>query len=169
MLTAYPEGSNTRFNLLTELTFKGLVPQSRGNIYKLLAMHANGTLNLNEDWKRRGQLKRLAATDVSEVAADLESHGVKSVGEDELILYIHNNNKKRIEENSCVPLTAAVYEPSITTLNNYKALVVASHNNISTSNTAVSKSNTWFTSESSLISAMALLLITAATHYMITE
>ena len=51
MLAAYSEGSKTGYTLVNELTSKKLVPQSCSSIYKLLALYAEGTLNLEEDWK----------------------------------------------------------------------------------------------------------------------
>ena len=62
-------------------------------------MYLKGTLNLDKSWKERGQPKLLTATNISEVAVDLQVNGSKSVGEKELVQMIHKKKKKRIEDN----------------------------------------------------------------------
>ena len=141
MLASYPEGSKTRSALVTELTSKGLVPQSRSSIYRLLASYAAGNLNLDEDWKTKGQPKLFSDVDICEVIKDLETHSSKSMGENELVEHIRDKKKKQIEQNGFVPLSTTNYKPSLTSINKYKCLIVAQSKTISTSNTAVSKSN----------------------------
>ena len=57
---------------------------------------------------------------------------------------------------------------SKSTVSNYKAKV-ASQKNVSICNTVVSKTRTRYTAENSLISAMALLCVVAASHYFICD
>ena len=65
-------------------------------------------------------------------------------------------------------MQAIDYVPSETSLRNYKALLYCTQPNISIKATSISKTNSRYTAENSLISAMAFALVVATTHYMIT-
>ncbi len=64
---------------------QNLVPQSCGNIYKLIAQYKDGSLNLDEPWKKKGATKLLSAVDLNELSTDIETYNGKSVGEGELV------------------------------------------------------------------------------------
>ena len=96
MLAAYPYGSKTRLMPVTKLALKGSVLQSQGTIYKLLTIYTKESLNLYEEWKAKFKLKLLTA-DTSDVVADLDSHGSKSVGYSDLIEMIHKKKTYKLK------------------------------------------------------------------------
>ena len=63
-----------------------------------------------------------------------------------------------------VPITKLDMTPSWTILSNYSA-VLGNTDGVSICNTATSKSRTRYTTENSLVSAMALFCVVTATHF----
>ena len=116
--------------------------------------HATKTINPSKDQR----LDRSLGHKINGRLLEIHGRGV-----------IREKKKKRVEENGFVPLRTDFYDPSRTTLNNYKALIVAKSDVITTSNTEIGKSNSRYISENSLISSVALLLVVSATHYIVVE
>ena len=86
--------------------------------------HAEGNLNLDEPWKIRGRAKLLSKEDIDNVTNDLEEFNASSVGEEDLIKVIRTTKKSKLESNGLIPLSATRFTPSVTTLNNYKVLIL---------------------------------------------
>ena len=72
--------------------------------------------------------------------------------------------KGNVIDQGRVPITKLDLEPSCQTLTNYTA-ILANTDGVSICNSAVAKSKTRYTAENSLISAMALICVVAATHF----
>ena len=53
IMDKYEDGSAVKSRLITQLTSQRLVPQSRSSIYRLIDQYKDGSLNLNEAWKKK--------------------------------------------------------------------------------------------------------------------
>ena len=132
MLSKFNDGSSERSALIDELTINGLVPQSRGSIFRLLKKHAKGELDIGEPWRKRGQPKLLTDNDIASVKEDLFRHSAKSIGDEDLIKKMRQSKKAKIEKANLVPLTIDNFNPSAMTLTNYKAMIISSCPNSTT-------------------------------------
>ena len=169
MLINYKTGSSTRAKIINHLIAKKLMPQTRQTVYRHLKEYRKDSSNATVNWQSIGRQQILDSSDINDVVKDLNEQGGKSIGNEELIGIIREKKQKKMEDQGHVPLSVTKYTPSATTLDNYKALIIAKNSSVTTSNYAVSKSNSRYTSENSLISSMALLLVIAATHYIVIE
>lgn len=103
--------------------------------------------------------------DVDEVVEVLAKKVGKSIGKKDVNNILVAHQKKRFEKKGFVALNIP-NKLNRTSINNYGA-VIASSNKISISKTAVDKSDARFTAENSLMSAVALLIVVAATHFVV--
>ena len=83
----------------------------------------------------------------------------------ELLSIIKDTRSKNIEVTGLVSI-CTTKNPSCTSVNNYKAVLVSQFS-VSITTTAISKTNNRYIAENSLISAMAFLIIVANTHFIL--
>ena len=102
--------------------------------------------------------------DITDIASQLNCISGSAMSTKDIQQKIHQAQPRSVSERGCIPLTKLDYHPHGTTLRNYAALI-SSKNNISITTSEISKTFTRYTSENSLISAMALLCVISATHY----
>lgn len=119
--------------------------------------------------EEKGAPKLLSNSEMNEISINLETYNGKSVGEDEIVKAITQKKKQRLEDAGIVPLSIVNYKPSDTTLRNYKCAMLVKHDNLSTTISTVSKTNTRYTAENSLMSTVAFAAVVASTHYVLAE
>ena len=81
----YEDGFSIKSNPITHFTNQKIIPQSRSNIYKLLTQYKDGSINLDDPWKKKGAPKLLKDNDIAEIGKDLETYNGKSIGYDDIL------------------------------------------------------------------------------------
>ena len=152
ILQRFDKNTPMRLQIIDKWVKEGLVPAKRAQIYSLLQKAKMGD-TISGPWKTRGRPRLLGETDLNG----------NTISTEEISKMIKDKTEKKIISDGHVPISQSV-EPHRTTLVNYKALLAATEG-ISIAKSFTHKSNTRFTAENSLISAMSFLVLVACTHY----
>ena len=163
ILSRMPKGSPNKSKLIDHLVKEKLVPIQRQGIYKLLKRHEEGVV-CKEEWKCAGRQKLLNEEDIVNISFDLNKCSGSTISTTEIAKKIEVIQKENVIAQGRVPITKGDMRPCKGTLINYQA-VIASMDNVSICTSVVPKTRTRYSAENSLISAMALVCVVAATHY----
>ena len=148
--------------LVKYLINKKLVPVQKTTIFRIIADSKNGK-EIKDDWNIRGRTPLINDKEFDHLKKGLTLYSGKTITSKDLKQKIKDIQLGRIRSKGCVPLQICA-DPSRTTISNYRALLAASEG-ISLCTSAISKTNTRYTAENSLISSMAFLCVVASTHY----
>ena len=152
----------SRNRLIKYLIENQLIPVNCAAAYRLLQRHKEGDIVRNE-WRKVGRNKMMDDTEVQKIVEDLTLFSGKTISNEEIKEQLKQAQVKRITEQGRVSLTNDK-DPCKATIINYKGLI-SSTNGVSMCTNTTSKTHTRYTTENSLIAAMALLCVIATTHY----
>ena len=167
ILSPFPENSKVRSKLIQDWMSTSLIPISKVGIYKLLQRYREGK-KIEDNWNRKGRKRLLDEDDIKEINDVLNKRSGLTIEKEEIVEKIKSSRNKRVTDDGLVPITKQDITVSNKSIINYRAMLAVS-SGISISTTSVTKTNTRYTAENSLISAMALLGVVAATHYFICD
>ena len=152
----------SRSRLASHLITNNLVPVQRTAIMRIIQDEENGKM-VKQSWNMRGRTPLLNDEEIHELKCELTMYSGKTFASSDLKEKIKDAQNRRVIAQGRVPLQLPS-DPSRASLCNYRALL-SSVEGVSLCTSAVSKTNTRFTAENSLISAMAFLCVVASTHY----
>ena len=163
ILSRLPKGSANRSNLINHFVQKKLVPISRDGIYKFMRKQEEGAV-LKEEWKLPGRHRLLTELDITTIKDDLKKRSGSTISKREIATKIESIQQQKVIAQGRVPITKHDMNPCKGTLINYQC-AIADSVGVSITTSIVPKTRTRYTAENSLISAMALVCVVAATHY----
>ena len=153
----------TRSLLINHAVETNLVPFKRLALYDFLNRAAEKK-NIRSQWKHVGRGRLLDDQHLDELHLELTKCNGLTIDKNDIKKKMQENQHKLVVENGCVPITKTSISPHHSTLANYQALLVC-REGVSICTSVTSKTQTRYSAENSLISAMALLCCVAATHY----
>ena len=132
ILSPFKHRSPIKVKLMNEILSKKLVRANKSQLNCLLRNHKEGKQIIDNDWNSPGQPRLLKDKDITKISDALEEESGKTIGENELI-------SKNIEAAGLVPI-CATKNPSRTSVNNYRAVLV-SQASVSITTTVILKTN----------------------------
>jgi hypothetical protein len=152
-----------RSDILTKILAAELVPVGRRAVDKLLdKFETIGDAACSAGWKETGRKPLLSWNEVTDLAVDLQAQPGFCLDTNTLQTAIAEKQSTQLKAQGIQPLT--IPAPSITSMRNYKS-IIATQEGISIARTALVKSQTCFTAENSLRSAMSFIATVATTHF----
>ena len=121
---------------------------------------------MRDTWGEISAPRFLKDKDMKEMNDLLTMKNGHSINDEFILNKIKERKKKDVEKQGLVALQSENYEPHPRTLMNY-SLVLARNANTSIYKTVITKLSGRYTAENSLVSAMALLCVIAATHFVV--
>ena len=132
----------------------------------MLQRHAEGAI-IRDQWFKVGRERLLEDKDIEQIVIDLNSKSGSTTSIEEIKSKIQESQIEKVVKRGNVSITKQGINPHHKTFTNYQALLAGS-DGISICQSVTPKTQTRYTAENSLISAMCLVMVVAATHYDVT-
>ena len=144
---------------------RGLVPVKISALNKMIKSFKEKTdIPPNDSWLHKvGRKPIMTDNDIETVIDDVVRVKGKAIGLKEISKLLVESSKDKVRNTGCVPLSD-IQKPSTNTIKNYRALI-ASNDRIKVTNETIGKTDARYSAENSLMSAMALVVLVASTHY----
>ena len=161
ILTKNGQTRQERAQIIQYMISGNKIPIKREGIYKLLKRSNDGK-QIRNTWNAAGRARLLDDTHIDRITNELiHKHGL-SIGTETVKKKIMEVQESKAVENGLVPILNS-NKPCRSSLSNYMALL-ATQPGINICKQVIDKTKSRYTAENSLISAMALLCVVAATH-----
>ena len=167
LLDGYPETSKKKSHLINHLVASNLVPITRDGIYRLLR-RKKAMKRIREDWGQTGRSKVLGKPEAEKLIKKLKTHHGLVITADDVLGKINETRIRQADEMGLVPITSNNYKPCKSTLNNYLA-EIANSDGVHIATSVTKKTTSRYTAENSLISSMCLVVLVAATHFIVVK
>ena len=138
------------------------LPVSKKSVYNVLNKNDEGKFVGNE-WREFGRKRYLDEDKIKEISTEIKIKNGDSLTAKAIKEKIIDSKKESAEKWGIVPLIKLIFNPCPRTVSNYCAFL-AHQSRLSLSKTVITKTFGRYTAENSLISAMVLLCVIAATH-----
>ena len=141
-----------------------LIPIKRTALYDLLNRYRAGK-SIRNTWNAPGRSRLLEDPDIQAITSELINTNGSSIGAQIVEEKIKEVQESNVRRDGLVPIMNSD-KMKRTSVSNYMALI-AHQPGISICRKVIDKTTSRYTAENSLISAMSLLCIIAATHFMV--
>ncbi len=163
----YPETSKKNSHLINHLVASNLVPIKEMGFIDF-SVEKKSNEKISEEWGQTGCNKVLGKPEAEKLIKKLKTHTGSVINADDVIEKINKTRIRQADEMGLVPITSKNYKPCRATIDNYMA-EIANSDGVHIASSVTKKTSSRYTTENSLISSMCLVVLVAATHFIIVK